>query len=540
MNALVKDPLKAVFFDVDGVLLDSLSPHLKFCRDKASEHKLSIQIPDEQQFRLMLASGFKGSPMAEFLRTAGFPDELIGPIVDDYQKNFAARYPSKKFDGVDQMLEALYGTGVPLGLVTSNVSQNVIPALGKAMAYFQDNLVFFKDRGGDKKATALAKGASNLQVAPETCAFVGDQQSDADAAYDAGLRFLGVTCGWGILGTEGRFKTVNSAAQIAQGIAGAERILLPFNPLRAKLYSVNELWDNYNADMSQNNSLDGKIFKYFKKASKYDPGLDELRMQRSHDAGIEYAIDKFLGIDARSYSDGKPTVMILGSHSTLRKDQLFRDVAHLTYDIARAGFFIATGGGPGLMEAANLGAYMAKSYSKDELDAALDTLRTSLEPAAGDTRKQYELPDYWEVAIKVTDKFPDAGESLGVPTWFYGHEGANRFATHVAKFLSNGLRESKMTSVGVFGAVFCPGGPGTSQEVFTDGAENTYFSFQWLSPMVFFSKKGDEVTTKMLDILKKQTTKDYLDLDMYLQTTDTQEIARFLTAREPQFRERKD
>ena len=127
MNALVKDaasiqPLKAVFFDVDGVLLDSLSPHLKFCRDKASEYKLSIQIPDEQQFRLMLASGFKGSPMAEFLRTAGFPDELIGPIVDDYQKNFAARYPSKKFDGVDQMLEALYGTGVPLGLVTSNVS----------------------------------------------------------------------------------------------------------------------------------------------------------------------------------------------------------------------------------------------------------------------------------------------------------------------------------------------------------------------------------------------------------------------------------
>jgi phosphoglycolate phosphatase-like HAD superfamily hydrolase len=84
MNALAKDaasnqPPKAVFFDVDGVLLDSLSPHLKFCRDKASEYKLPIQIPDEQQFRLMLASGFRGSPMAEFLRTAGFLMSSLNP-----------------------------------------------------------------------------------------------------------------------------------------------------------------------------------------------------------------------------------------------------------------------------------------------------------------------------------------------------------------------------------------------------------------------------------------------------------------------------
>jgi hypothetical protein len=44
----------------------------------------------------------------------------------------------------------------------------------------------------------------------------------------------------------------------------------------------------------------------------------------------------------------------------------------------------------------------------------------------------------------------------------------------------------------------------------------------------------------MLDILKKQTSPDYLGQDMYLRTTDTQRIVRFLQDRSPRFRERKD
>ena len=31
--------------------------------------------------------------------------------------------------------------------------------------------------------------------------------------------------------------------------------------------------------------------------------------------------------------------------------------------------------------------------------------------------------------------------SLGVPTWFYGHEPPNLFATRIAKFFTNALRE---------------------------------------------------------------------------------------------------
>ena len=526
---------KAVFFDVDGVLLDSLPAHLGFCQDKVRKFDLRIRVPTPDEFRDLVARGAKANPMSEFLRTVGFTDPHLTQADADYRHEFARDYSPQKFPKVHEVLKALRGTGVPLGLVTSNIRDNVERALGEAtMALFQENLVFY----GVRKADALTHGAKRLEVRSEDCVFVGDVPTDKSAAQEAGVAFLGVTYGWG-LRADRDYVTVDEARSIPDGLEKANVIPLPFDPLRKTLYSVKTLWEGYHPDMNKNSSLDAKIFWYFKNGSKYSPRLDELRAQRSHDAGIEYAIDEFLGVDYRSYPEMRKPVMVLGSHSKYRKDPWYARVAHLTHELSRAGFLVATGGGPGLMEAANLGAYMS-DYSKVELNEALEILRTSQEPAPGG--KQYEMPDYWDIAIKVTDRFAAtaAGESLGVPTWFYGHEGANRFASHIAKFLSNGLRESKMTSIGTFGAIFAPGGPGTAQEVFTDAAENKYHSFQWLSPMVFFNDPNDEVTAMMLDILKKQTSPDYLSQDMYLWTTDTQQIVRFLLDRRPQFREKKD
>ena len=42
---------------------------------------------------------------------------------------------------------------------------------------------------------------------------------------------------------------------------------------------------------------------------------------------------------------------------------------------------------------------------------------------------------------------PDGGTSLGVPTWFYGHEPPNPFATEVAKYFKNAIREDVLLHV---------------------------------------------------------------------------------------------
>jgi hypothetical protein len=57
-------------------------------------------------------------------------------------------------------------------------------------------------------------------------------------------------------------------------------------------------------------------------------------------------------------------VSIFGSSRIRRGDPIYADVKHLSYELAQAGIDIVTGGGPGLMEAANSGAVEGQIDSK--------------------------------------------------------------------------------------------------------------------------------------------------------------------------------
>ena len=49
-------------------------------------------------------------------------------------------------------------------------------------------------------------------------------------------------------------------------------------------------------------------------------------------------------------------VGIMGGHSLLRTDRAYIAVARLALTLTQRGFLVVTGGGPGAMEAAHLGA----------------------------------------------------------------------------------------------------------------------------------------------------------------------------------------
>ena len=89
------------------------------------------------------------------------------------------------------------------------------------------------------------------------------------------------------------------------------------------------------------------------------------------------------------------------------------------------------------------------------------------------------------VAVEVARAIEQPSVSLSIPTWFYGHEPSNPFATHIAKYFSNSEREDGLLAVATAGIVFVPGGPGTLQEVFQDAAQNAYETYGRSSPMVF-------------------------------------------------------
>ena len=191
--------LKAVFFDVDGVLLDSLPPHLAICKELNTRYGLGLSIPTAEEFKQIARSGIPISPMTAFFRAVGFPQGAAVRGDLEYRSRFTTSYRIPVFKGVREMLLRLSGAGLPLGIVTANTLANIQGPLGPSFALFHPDCVFAHDTtGGLPKAEAIVRGARALGIRPSTLLFVGDQPSDRCAAAEAGARFLGVTYGWGL------------------------------------------------------------------------------------------------------------------------------------------------------------------------------------------------------------------------------------------------------------------------------------------------------------------------------------------------------
>ena len=169
----------------------------------------------------------------------------------------------------------------------------------------------------------------------------------------------------------------------------------------------------------------------------------------------------------------------MGGHALVRGSHGYADAARLGRLLGRDAL-LATGGGPGAMEAANLGARLATA-EPSALDGALAVLAEvpSFRPSI----------DGWvECAHRAVDGLGGPGDSIGIPTWFYGHEPPNVFATAIAKYVRNPAREAVLLEICDGGIVFLPGAAGTVQEVFQDGCENYYADEASVAPMVLVDR----------------------------------------------------
>ncbi len=284
---------------------------------------------------------------------------------------------------------------------------------------------------------------------------------------------------------------------------------LPYRLYRPTLYTVGELLDGYERGRPESyaQSLDQRIYAHFDRHRRgVGPPLLETLAQRLHDHAIDDALADLL----EGVGEPRRVIAIMGGHAMRRTDPEYRRVARIARRLAAHDprILMASGGGPGAMEACHLGAWLAgaalAAEDGDALDRALEIL------AAAPT---YRHPAWLDTALEVRDAFPGGGESLGVPTWFYGHEPPNLFASQIAKYFSNSLREDGLLAIARHGVIYAPGSAGTIQEIFQDAAQNHYGTFELVSPMVFLGRRYWTEEKPVYPLLRDLATgRQYADL----------------------------
>ena len=227
---------------------------------------------------------------------------------------------------------------------------------------------------------------------------------------------------------------------------------VPVNPYRATLYQPHDLY----AGLSENGydaTPDALAYHWSRDGdSRHDAFVNLLRA--IHDDSMSDALSEVIGTAA--------VVGVMGGHALERGTVGYTGAAHLGHVLACAGFLVATGGGPGAMEAANLGAFAA---SEDAVADAMARL-------AGIPSFRPGIAPWAQVALDLRDDLlaarggVGAVRSLGIPTWFYGHEPPNVFCDGIAKYFSNAIREDGLLARCDAGIVVLPGAAGTVQEVF--------------------------------------------------------------------------
>lgn len=258
---------------------------------------------------------------------------------------------------------------------------------------------------------------------------------------------------------------------------------LPYLTTRKSLYSWQELLRPIENQKGEKENEDYKIYKHYKN-NRFNPSVKEALAQRIHDYSIDNALRELLKFDDKGMTE-KKCVGFMGGHTVSRFSDDYYKVALTAKLLAEKDYYIVSGGGPGIMEAANFGAYMAK-YSLDDFEKALKILQNI---SKNSEIKEYKIPEFMNQALKVLDSYPNGNDNLAIPTWFYGHEPSNVFASHIAKYFSNSIREDILLAICLYGVIYAPGSAGTTQEIFQEATQNHYGTYGYYSPMVFMSIK---------------------------------------------------
>jgi HAD superfamily hydrolase (TIGR01549 family) len=180
--------IKAVIFDIDGVLIDSFEANWKFHQE------------------LMTKAGYKPASREEYKKM--FPRTMLDNIKtitksnseEEIQRIFQmgvkreVRYPVELLSSPKHIRDTieLLSQNYFLGIMTSRIKNSVFepPIMKEIENYFKVEVSFEDTNNHKPNPEPLLLIIEKLNLNPEEIVYIGDAETDFQAARSAGIKFI--------------------------------------------------------------------------------------------------------------------------------------------------------------------------------------------------------------------------------------------------------------------------------------------------------------------------------------------------------------
>lgn len=203
---------KLILFDFDGTIADTSEGILDSHRYalKAMEH----DIPAEEELRKLIG----GNLLKIYTEAFGFSEEKACGAIKIYRKRYAeiGIHKACLYPGFNDLLIKLKEKGLFIGVATLKAevfAKQMLFEMGIA-DYF--DIICGMDRDDTlDKAAIIQKCMNRCYCDVDETLFVGDSENDVIGACKAGVRFIGVTYGFGFVQNKKYdFETKNSVIDL--------------------------------------------------------------------------------------------------------------------------------------------------------------------------------------------------------------------------------------------------------------------------------------------------------------------------------------
>lgn len=186
--------LKAVIFDMDGVIIDSEPTHMKL--ENQAYKKLGIDVSTDEHHSFVGTTSYY---MWEVLKNKYNLNQTLEELVD-YDRNIYFKYLVSDeceiilIDGVKELIRDLHENGVKLAIASSS-PLNVIEAIAKKFKieqYFEAFVTGDFVKKSKPEPDIFIFASEKLGVSPRNCVVIEDSHNGVLAAKKAGMKCVGI------------------------------------------------------------------------------------------------------------------------------------------------------------------------------------------------------------------------------------------------------------------------------------------------------------------------------------------------------------